>query len=122
MHKNSRVLLIQDVRSFCLLMISQCREGLMSRYNISSIDNIDLFIDWSIDDLLTNHFNLKVVGHYRNDEFKCMLTEIHHEALVTLSGSMNLRDLDLIKGCEIKTMVTGYDLFITPRTTNRYYL
>ena len=84
--------------------------------------HIDLFIDWSVNEILTNNLNLKVVGHYRNDEYKCILDEIYQQALAALWGSVSIVDLDLIKGSEVKTLVTGYDLFISPRTTYRYYL
>ena len=89
---------------------------------MSAPEHIDLFIDWSVNEIFTKDFNLKVVGHYRNDEYKCILDETYPIALTTLRAALNLHDLDLIRGSEIKTLITGYDLFISPRTTYRYFL
>lgn len=94
----------------------------MKKYNMDASAHVDLFIDWTVNEILTEDFNLKVVGHFRHDEYKCILSEIQQQAIVTLRGSMNIYDLDLIRGSRVKTLITGYDLFITPRTTYSYYL
>ena len=103
-------------------MVQLCSSGIMDKYNMSAPEHIDLFIDWSVNEIFTKDFNLKVVGHYRNDEYKCILDETYPIALTTLRAALNLHDLDLIRGSEIKTLITGYDLFISPRTTYRYFL
>jgi len=122
MYNHSRILLIQDVRSFCDTCINLCTNGAMTSYVTNPADCIEYFIDWSIDQLLTESFDVKVVGHYRNDQFKCILDENKQRLLATLMATVNTKEFMMLKGSEVKTMVVGYDLFITPKIIYRQYV
>jgi hypothetical protein len=91
----------------------------MGLYLRDPAEHIEYFVDWSVDQLLTESFGVKVVGHHRHDEYKCILDEDKQRLLASLMATLNTHEFNKLRNGEVKTMVVGYDLFITPKITYR---
>lgn len=113
MNNPNRLLIIASIQSFIYTsmpsVLSEAR-----KYNLREED-IDFFFDWVINQILVDIFGLRVIHHYRHDVFICMYNELQYDLLPIFKRSVNIHDLRTLKGCEVKTLVNGFDLFITRR-------
>ena len=117
MTPNTRFILVQDIGNLINGTIDEIKR-LFREHRIDFTD-IDLFYEWSINEILTMDYHIKVVGHYRNDVFKVIFSFIGPVVQQHLRVAANASDMAMLRGAEVRTLVNGRDLFITSRT--RYY-
>ena len=113
MHDNNKILIIADIEPFINHSI-KIAIPLANNYNVQ-LNELDYFFDWAINQLLVENFDMKVIHHYRHDVYLCMYSEMNELLYKFFISSVNLHDLNTLKGQDVKTMVNGRDLFITRR-------
>lgn len=115
MFRQTRFLIIQDIGSLVVRLMPEVID-LFSYYHKDESE-IDYFFDWAINHSLQEEYGLKVFGHYRNDEWLCIYTEIKINFLRYLKWSVNAKDIQTLRSCEVKTLINGKDLFIARRNS-----
>lgn len=114
MFDNNKILIISDIEPFIFNTLPEVI-FVGKKYNLTD-DELDYFFDWAINQILTDKFNMSVVHHYRHDIYLCVYSEISETLKDAFLRSVNLIDLNILKGRIVKTLVNGRDLFITQRT------
>lgn len=110
----SRILIIADIEPFVTTQIQDIL--IVSKfYNLNRQEELDHLIDWIVNQILTDYYQMIVIHHYRHDIYKCIYSEIKHQLIYSFSRCVNISDFNLLKGCEVKTLVNDRDLFITRR-------
>lgn len=109
-----RIFYIFDIYSFCIYTV-ELLEGVCKEYNIP-LSDMDLIVDWLVNQLLIDVYSIKVVHHYRHDLYKCIYTEFYSSIRPHFIRCMNKDDLHRLQFLEVKTLIAGKDLFITNRT------
>lgn len=113
MDNKSRILIIIDIESFVITQITDILQ-IGTHYNLSQ-EEIDFFFDWCVNQILTDTFHMTVIHHYRHDIFKCIYSELKHQLTYAFTRCVILNDLNILKGCQVKTLINDKDLFITRR-------
>lgn len=113
MINKGRILILSDIEAFIVSQLSDVK-NICRRYNLNEED-IDLFFDWCINQILTDTFSMRVIYHYRHDVYLCVYSELKHQLTSSFTRNVNLNDFRLFKGCEVKTLINDKDLFITRR-------
>lgn len=114
MDNQSRILIIADIDSFINTQLPLIIETGFN-YRLNNEEEIDYFLDWSVNQILTDEYQMQVIHHYRHDIFKCIYSELKYSLTRALSRCVILNDLVLFKGCQVKTLINDRDLFITRR-------
>ena len=117
MSDQNRILIIADIESFIIQLMPLARKVGMD-YRVLT-EELDYFFDWAINQTLSEYFGMKIIHHYRHDIYLCMYSVMRYEIVSSFKRTVNIHDLRLLKGCEVKTLVNGRDLFITRR--NKYF-
>lgn len=113
MHDNNKILIISDIEPFINHSV-KITIPIANNYNVQ-LNDLDYFFDWSVNQILVDNFNMKVVHHYRHDVYLCMYSEISEPLYKFFINSVNLHDLNILRNESVKTLVNGRDLFITRR-------
>jgi hypothetical protein len=113
MYHQSRILIISDIEPFITTQLVSIK-SVGRCYNLRE-DEIDCFIDWVVNQILTDVFYMDVIHHYRHDIYLCIYSELKYQLTDALRRCISLSDLRILKGCQVKTLVNDKDLFITRR-------
>lgn len=113
----TRNILIADITVFYCEVYKLTLKNFI-RLNIghqANINGFDLFLEWIINECLTEIYNVEVIRHFRQDEHKVIFTE-HKEKIKELLFTYVLSEqMNDIKHTQIRTIVNGRDLFIVKR-------
>lgn len=122
MLQNSRLLIIQDIENFYINITNLIYGKMFKEWRLVPENDLDNAIDWIINQHLQIKFSMKVIGHYRHDVYRCIYDEYKGQIDNYFNASCNKNDLNLLKNCEVKTLVNGSDLFIARRITFKHFL
>jgi len=114
MNNKGRLLLIADIESFVITQMPDIL-SVSHYYKLNQQQDVDCFIDWCVNQILTDTFQMIVFHHYRHDIYKCVYSELKHQLTQSFTRCIIPSDLNLLRGCEVKTLVNDKDLFITRR-------
>lgn len=113
MFNQTRILIISDIETFIITMMPQVLDKAVE-YHVNN-NEIDYFFDWAINQILVEFYGMKVIHHYRHDIYLIIYKDLVHNLLTSFKRCVNIYDLEMLKGCYVKTLVNGRDLFITRR-------
>ena len=122
MRQNSRLMIIQDIENFSINLMRISCPIMKIKYNFNPVEYFDQYLDWVIGHILSTQYNIKVVGHFRHDESLCVFSESEFEIKDHFRASINIFDLSLLYGNQVKILVNGTDLFITRRVTYKHFV
>jgi len=120
MQQSSRMLIIHDIHSFSINLMRLSCIDMKEKWNYDPKEEFDLFLEWVVNHILTKYYNVIVIHHYRHDVYLCMFDNIEQAAVNYFRSSVSNYDLLPLKGCEVKTLVNGADLYVTRRVTYRH--
>lgn len=117
MSQNERVLILLDMQAFSQYLLDKSGRQLVSmRINTDNrLADFDLYLEWTINQILYEVYRIRVINHYKNDLFNCIYRvdalAINH----AFKGWMGQSILDSLPHAEVRTLINGRDLFITKR-------
>jgi hypothetical protein len=77
--------------------------------------DFDLYLEWTINQILYEVYRIRVMNHYKNDLFNCIYRTEQLSINQAFTGWMGPSVLDSLAHVEVRTLINGRDLFITKR-------